>query len=92
MLSESIHPVPQYDRIHPLTGVQARWRIVRPTDGGQIDNVGAKPFSRESLAAIVDKALAGRMLGISRATLYRKLKRYNIAIRSGAENPEVVSR
>jgi len=30
-----------------------------------------------------DKALAGRMLGISRATLYRKLKRYNIALRSG---------
>jgi DNA-binding NtrC family response regulator len=29
-----------------------------------------------------DKALAGRMLGISRATLYRKLKRYNI---SGAQ-------
>jgi len=27
-----------------------------------------------------DKALAGRMLGISRATLYRKLKRYNIAL------------
>jgi DNA-binding NtrC family response regulator len=27
-----------------------------------------------------DKALAGKMLGISRATLYRKLKRYNIAI------------
>jgi DNA-binding NtrC family response regulator len=29
-----------------------------------------------------DKALAGRMLGISRATLYRKLKRYNIALKS----------
>jgi DNA-binding NtrC family response regulator len=29
-----------------------------------------------------DKALAGRMLGISRATLYRKLKRYNIGIGS----------
>jgi two-component system, NtrC family, response regulator AtoC len=28
-----------------------------------------------------DKALAGRMLGISRATLYRKLKRYNISLR-----------
>ena len=28
-----------------------------------------------------DKALAGKMLGISRATLYRKLKRYNIAIK-----------
>jgi DNA-binding NtrC family response regulator len=30
-----------------------------------------------------DKVLAGKMLGISRATLYRKLKRYNI--RGGAE-------
>jgi len=28
-----------------------------------------------------DKTLAGRMLGISRATLYRKLKRYNIGLR-----------
>jgi two-component system response regulator AtoC len=28
-----------------------------------------------------DKARAGKMLGISRATLYRKLKRYNIATR-----------
>jgi two-component system response regulator AtoC len=27
-----------------------------------------------------DKVLAGRMLGISRATLYRKLKRYNISL------------
>src|SRR5271163_2143412 len=31
-----------------------------------------------------DKALAGRMLGISRATLYRKLKRYNISGSAGA--------
>jgi two-component system, NtrC family, response regulator AtoC len=31
-----------------------------------------------------DKALAGRMLGISRATLYRKLKRYNITGSSGS--------
>ena len=29
-----------------------------------------------------DKALAGKMLGISRATLYRKLKRYNIPPRA----------
>jgi two-component system, NtrC family, response regulator AtoC len=29
-----------------------------------------------------DKALTGRMLGISRATLYRKLKQYNIPLRS----------
>jgi two-component system response regulator AtoC len=35
-----------------------------------------------------DKALAGKMLGISRATLYRKLKRYSIPLKSdsGAED------
>jgi len=31
-----------------------------------------------------DKTLAGKMLGISRATLYRKLKRYNIEFGKGA--------
>jgi transcriptional regulator of acetoin/glycerol metabolism len=39
-----------------------------------------------------DKALAGKMLGISRATLYRKLKRYNIAVKTsagkGSEEPQ----
>jgi DNA-binding NtrC family response regulator len=34
-----------------------------------------------------DKALAGRMLGISRATLYRKLKRYNIGAASSGSGP-----
>jgi two-component system, NtrC family, response regulator AtoC len=34
-----------------------------------------------------DKALAGRMLGISRATLYRKLKRYNIGMGSSGSGP-----
>jgi DNA-binding NtrC family response regulator len=33
-----------------------------------------------------DKALAGKMLGISRATLYRKLKRYNIGTRIEAQS------
>jgi two-component system, NtrC family, response regulator AtoC len=33
-----------------------------------------------------DKALAGKMLGISRATLYRKLKRYNIPLRAASES------
>ena len=31
-----------------------------------------------------DKARARKMLGISRATLYRKLKRYNIGLQQGA--------
>jgi DNA-binding NtrC family response regulator len=36
-----------------------------------------------------DKALAGKMLGISRATLYRKLKRYNIPVKPSAHaSPE----
>ena len=34
-----------------------------------------------------DKALAGKMLGISRATLYRKLKRYNIGGRHEIDSP-----
>jgi two-component system, NtrC family, response regulator AtoC len=34
-----------------------------------------------------DKAMAGKMLGISRATLYRKLKRYNIGMRSMSAAP-----
>ena len=29
-----------------------------------------------------DKDMAGKLLGISRATLYRKIKRYNIAVNS----------
>ncbi len=36
-----------------------------------------------------DKALAGKMLGISRATLYRKLKRYNIAVKAGSAGGEI---
>ena len=34
-----------------------------------------------------DKVLAGKMLGISRATLYRKLKRYNIGPRESMTSP-----
>jgi len=37
-----------------------------------------------------DKALAGRMLGISRATLYRKLKRYNITGVSGSSSSQTL--
>ena len=34
-----------------------------------------------------DKVLAGKMLGISRATLYRKLKRYDISGNPGSGSP-----
>jgi len=35
-----------------------------------------------------DKVLAGKMLGISRATLYRKLKRYHIGLKPGSAAAE----
>jgi DNA-binding NtrC family response regulator len=38
-----------------------------------------------------DKALAGKMLGISRATLYRKLKRYKIPMKSDSGAQEIDS-
>jgi len=37
-----------------------------------------------------DKALAGRMLGISRATLYRKLKRYNISAGASSSSSQAL--
>ena len=39
-----------------------------------------------------DKALAGKMLGISRATLYRKLKRYNISLKGSSGSNNVATR
>ena len=48
---------------------------VSPTDLEDIERATIQRVFEEVKG---DKALAGRMLGISRATLYRKLKRYNI--------------
>jgi len=39
-----------------------------------------------------DKALTGKILGISRATLYRKLKRYKIPVKGEPDLPESESR
>src|SRR5439155_8218812 len=65
-------------------------------DGSSLSTTALAEMERMTILKVFeqangDKALAGRMLGISRATLYRKLKRYNIAIRSAAENPQTVS-
>jgi DNA-binding NtrC family response regulator len=59
---------------------------LRSTDGAASDPLSTTDLEDIERATIQrvfeqvkgDKALAGRMLGISRATLYRKLKRYNI--------------
>jgi len=63
-------------------------------EGAGINSVDAAALSTTALADLErmtilrvfeqaggDKALAGRMLGISRATLYRKLKQYQIPLR-----------
>jgi transcriptional regulator with PAS, ATPase and Fis domain len=61
------------------------------SDGSSLSTTALAEMERMTILKVFeqangDKALAGRMLGISRATLYRKLKRYNIAIRSHGES------
>ena len=55
----------------------------RSEDGSASNNL--EDMERETIRRVFeqakgDKVLAGRLLGISRATLYRKLKRYNIDV------------
>jgi DNA-binding NtrC family response regulator len=66
------------------------------SDGSSLSTTALAEMERMTILKVFeqangDKALAGRMLGISRATLYRKLKRYNIAIRSHGESTPVAS-
>ncbi len=55
-----------------------------PIEGGASSATGLEELERLTIARVFeqvrgDKAMAGKMLGISRATLYRKLKRYQIS-------------
>jgi len=54
-------------------------------DGASLSTTALADLERITISRVFeqaggDKALTGKMLGISRATLYRKLKRYNIAL------------
>jgi transcriptional regulator with PAS, ATPase and Fis domain len=67
-------------------------------DAGSLSTTALAEMERMTILRVFeqangDKALAGKMLGISRATLYRKLKRYNIAVKSEShvEEPQTVS-
>ena len=97
--SASIHRRHERARVQFIARIRARVGFRSVTTAAEIRSVespAAVPLSTTDLEDIEratirrvfeqvkgDKALAGRMLGISRATLYRKLKRYNI---SGAQS------
>ena len=60
-------------------------------DAAQLSTTALADLERMTILRVFeqvggDKALAGRMLGISRATLYRKLKRFNIPIRTSEKH------
>jgi two-component system, NtrC family, response regulator AtoC len=59
----------------PETPLSAMTGAVSSTD---LEDIERATIERVFEQVKGDKALAGKMLGISRATLYRKLKRYNI--------------
>ena len=77
-------------------------RTEQPASGASVEGSDAASISTTALAEMErmtilrvfeqahgDKALAGKMLGISRATLYRKLKRYNIGLRGDEKEEEM---
>ena len=55
-----------------------------PVSGTDLEELERETIQRVFEQVNGDKVLAGKMLGISRATLYRKLKRYNISLRKNA--------
>jgi two-component system, NtrC family, response regulator AtoC len=63
-----------------LEGFSGRANDLRATD---LEDIERATIERVFSEVKGDKVLAGKMLGISRATLYRKLKRYNISAREG---------
>ena len=66
-----------------------------PQDAASLSTTALAEMERMTILRVFeqangDKALAGKMLGISRATLYRKLKRYNIALKSSSGGGEAM--
>ena len=62
---------------------------VTPQEAASLSTTALAEMERMTILRVFeqangDKALAGKMLGISRATLYRKLKRYNIPVKTGS--------
>jgi two-component system response regulator AtoC len=75
---------------------QGEASTLTPTDAVSLSTTALAEMEKMTILRVFeqangDKALAGKMLGISRATLYRKLKRYNIPVRPEADDPEAES-
>jgi two-component system, NtrC family, response regulator AtoC len=62
-----------------LRAEEAQTNPAAPPSTTDLEDIERATIQRVFEQVKGDKALAGRMLGISRATLYRKLKRYNIS-------------
>jgi two-component system response regulator AtoC len=76
-----------------IRGEQSEAAVSPAQDAASLSNTALAEMERITILRVFeqaqgDKALAGKMLGISRATLYRKLKRYKIAIKSGSDARE----
>lgn len=70
--------------------------IVASSDAASLSTTALAEMEKMTILRVFeqangDKALAGKMLGISRATLYRKLKRYNIPVKAEANDAETES-
>jgi two-component system, NtrC family, response regulator AtoC len=82
--SSSLHSVPTSpsELVSDLAASTAshseRDGVASPLGATDLEDIERATIQRVFQQVNGDKALAGRMLGISRATLYRKLKRYNI--------------
>src|SRR5271170_1700197 len=78
-------PAIRTDQLSPLPA--------SPEDAASLSTTALAEMERMTILRVFeqangDKALAGKMLGISRATLYRKLKRYNIPVKGDPDLPE----
>jgi two-component system response regulator AtoC len=73
--------------------IRAEQETAAEADSGALSTTALAEMERMTILRVFeqvggDKAVAGKMLGISRATLYRKLKRYQIPLRPSQKPAE----
>ena len=71
----------------PSPGSDGSLTTQNPTTSTDLEDIERATIQRVFEQVNGDKVMAGKMLGISRATLYRKLKRYNIGPRIEPPSP-----